>query len=446
MISPNALKALYRLRDNGHIAYLVGGCVRDLLLGREPKDFDLVTDATPGRLKKLFRNCRLVGRRFRLAHLHFGDEIIEVATFRASGPDGDDAPAGETAPAPDTFAGSGRLLDEEGMVLRDNVFGTPAEDAIRRDFTVNALAYDIDSFSIIDFVGGAEDIERGVIRTIGDPLVRFTEDPVRMIRAVRFAAILGFTIEESTLRAIGELAGSVNRASPPRLYEEVLKLFLSGEAEMTYQLMRRTGLFAPLFPSFSEWLDRETGGFPHVRMGRDLDWVDGRVASGQKVSPSLLLALLFGEYLEECSDEICRSGRSPEEGLKTAMEELHAVQNQTVSVPQRVWLAMREILSLQVRLRKIPGKRPGAVILRSAFKDALDYLRCRCQVMEEEGKKARSVIRWWERYAEENAGPVQEAGETRRAPRHRRRRRRNGPRKPASAGTNQVPSGTDSRS
>lgn len=243
MLNPNALRVLYRLKDNGHIAYLVGGCVRDLLLGREPKDFDVVTDATPVQIKKLFRNCRLVGRRFRLAHLHFKDEIIEVATFRA-------LTSGETEEEPDVAiqAGAGtvepprsprHLVSEDGVILRDNVFGTPAEDALRRDFTVNALAYNIADYSIIDFVGGVEDLERGVICTIGDPMIRFTEDPVRMLRAVRFAALLGLTIEEATWRALVVNAPAITRATPPRLYEEVLKLFLSGEGEKGYQLMRR---------------------------------------------------------------------------------------------------------------------------------------------------------------------------------------------------------------
>ena len=257
MISPNVLKILYRLKDNGHIAYLVGGGVRDLLLGREPKDFDVATDATPGRIKKLFRNCRLVGRRFRLAHLHFANEIVEVSTFRGS-------PSNNPEEGLSPFLSDGkealqprRLVSEDGLVLRDNVFGSPADDALRRDFTVNALAYSISDFTILDFVGGMEDLERGVIRTIGDPSVRFTEDPVRMLRAVRFAALLGFTFEKMTWHALVENAPGITRATPPRLYEEILKLFLSGEGETTYQHMRLGGLFAPLFPWLDECLDRE---------------------------------------------------------------------------------------------------------------------------------------------------------------------------------------------
>ena len=280
MISPNVLKILYRLKDNGHIAYLVGGGVRDLLLGREPKDFDVATDATPGRIKKLFRNCRLVGRRFRLAHLHFTNEIVEVSTFRGSPSNEPEEDVVTSIPECKDVRQPRRLVSEDGLVLRDNVFGSPADDAHRRDFTVNALAYTISDFSIIDFVGGMEDLERGVIRTIGDPSVRFTEDPVRMLRAVRFAALLGFTFEEKTWQALLENAPGITRATPPRLYEEILKLFLSGEGEATYQLMRLGGLFAPLFPGLDEWLDRETEGFPHVRSGRNLEWIDRRIEAG----------------------------------------------------------------------------------------------------------------------------------------------------------------------
>ena len=274
-LSENAVRVLYRLRDNGFLAFLVGGCIRDLLLGREPKDFDVVTNATPSQVKKLFRNCRLVGRRFRLAHLHFRDEILEVATFR-SAMTVEDEP--EESPE-----GAGRppriVKDDGGMILRDNLFGTPEEDARRRDFTVNALCYNIADFSLIDYVGGLDDLERGVIRTIGDPAVRFTEDPVRMLRAIRFAAQLGFVIEPENWRSLVDLSHHITNASPPRLYEEMLKLFLSGEGERCYQLLRQSGVFAALFPAVNSWLETETDGFPHIRFGRALEVIDARTAS-----------------------------------------------------------------------------------------------------------------------------------------------------------------------
>jgi poly(A) polymerase len=425
LISPNVRMILYRLKDNGYIAHLVGGCVRDLLLGREPKDFDVATDATPGEIKKLFRNCRLVGRRFRLAHLHFRNEIIEVATFRAPGSDEEDGKLPDSSHAEQVLQRHPRhLVSGEGVILRDNVFGTPAEDALRRDFTVNALAYDIRDFSIIDYVGGVKDLERGVIRTIGDPVVRFTEDPVRMLRAVRFAALLGFTVEQATWRALVANAPAITLASPPRLYEEVLKLFLSGEGERTYQLMRQSGLFDALFPALGAWLDRESDGFPHAGIGKHLEWIDRQVGEGKVVSPPLLIALMFGGFLEETSFTLIREGCAPREAVNAAVAGFLGDQVPLVAIPHRVGLAVREVLAIQGRLPKIPGKRPQGVLARPGFSDALAYLRCRSEVTGENVK----VYAWWERLAGENIQSVMteearrvEAGRPRRRKRRRKR-------------------------
>lgn len=425
-ISRNALTVLYRLKDHGHIAHLVGGCVRDLLLGREPKDFDIATDATPGQIKKLFRNCRLVGRRFRLAHVHFKDETVEVATFRSNEADQEEETAEvEQRQEPGRPRPPRHLVSEDGVVLRDNVFGNPMEDALRRDFTVNALAYDIADFTIIDYVDGVADLERGVISTIGDPAVRFTEDPVRMLRAVRFAAQLGFTIGETTWQALTANSENITRATAPRLYDEMLKMFLSGEAEATYQLMRRAGLFAPLFPQFSRWLDQEREGFPHVRLGRDLEWVDRRIAAGAAISPPLLLALMFGEYLEEWRAALRREGFPPQEAVNGAVAGFLGDQAGIVAIPHRVGVAVRTMLALQNRFRKIPGKKAHDVPNRPLFCDALEYLRCRCDVTGEGGK----TLAWWERLAREKTVPptpaeVEPDKESKHPPRRRRRRRR----------------------
>ncbi len=439
LMSPNGVKVLYKLKEQGFTAYLVGGGVRDLLLGREPKDFDVVTDATPNQLKKLFRNCRLIGRRFRLAHLHYQDEIIEVATFRSAA----DAPVeepGEPAPEPE-IPESGRegrrhgprmLKSDDGMVLRDNVFGTPEEDALRRDFTVNALFYNIADFTIIDHAGGIEDLRNGLIRTIGDPLVRFTEDPVRMIRAVRFASMLGFNIEERTEAAIVELSGSINKATPPRLYEEVLKLLLMGAGERTYQMMRHCGLFEPLFPHFDAWLSRESEGFPHARVGKALEWVDERLGGGEQVSAPLLIALMFGEYLEEKVAGFRAAGAPPQQATEMAIAAFAGELAPTVAVPNRVLLAVREILSCQQRFQKTPGRNGRAVVGRAIFADALAYLG----FIEKLSPGKRSLAEWWRRFAaEQPAPPAEEAQET--APeaasvegkgkKKRRRRRRKKP-------------------
>ena len=223
-IDPDAIKVLYRLYRAGHTAYLVGGGVRDLLLGRRPKDFDIVTSARPAQVKRLFRNCRLIGRRFRLAHLHYASgKIIELSTFRAQ---------------PDLELGD----EDDLLVVDDNRFGTPHQDAVRRDFTINSLFYDIATFSLIDYVGGMQDVRNRVIRTIGDPMMRFQEDPVRMVRAIKFSARLGFTIEPATWEAITRLAGSIHRSAPARLSEEVARLLEQGSASRSLELLDESGL------------------------------------------------------------------------------------------------------------------------------------------------------------------------------------------------------------
>ena len=452
LLSPNGVKVLYKLKEQGFTAYLVGGGVRDLLLGREPKDFDVATDATPTQLKKLFRNCRLIGRRFRLAHLHFQDEIIEVATFRSATdapPEESSEPSARLVPEPEPrvveggrergrearhhASGPKMLKSEDGMVLRDNVFGTPEEDAVRRDFTVNALFYNVADFSIIDHVGGMEDLKNGVIRTIGDPLVRFTEDPVRMIRAVRFAAMLGFNIEERTAGAMTELSGTINKATPPRLYEEVLKLLMLGAGERTYQMMRHCGLFQPLFPHFDAWLTRESDGFPHVRVGKALEWIDDRIGQGVQVSAPLLVALVFGEYLEEKVAGFRAAGASPQQATEAAVAEFAGELASTIAIPNRVLVAVREILSCQLRFQKTPGRNGRGVVSRGIFPDALSYLRFN----EGLAPGKRSLADWWGRFAAEQPAPdavTDEApqGAAPEAPGKKKRRRRRR-RKPGAA-------------
>jgi tRNA nucleotidyltransferase/poly(A) polymerase len=239
-IDPDALKVLYRLRQADHVAYLVGGSVRDLLLGRRPKDFDIGTSAHPAQVKKLFRNCWIIGRRFRLAHVKFGPKIIEVATFRRQLAAGEEVVA-EGVPAPDPTTTEGRHL-----IHHDNTFGTPEEDAFRRDFTVNALAYDIADFSIIDYVGGLEDLAARVVRSIGDPQVRIHEDPVRMLRAVALASRLDFTIDPPLAEAIRKHRRAIATSSPPRLIEEYYKILRAGAAERTFRALHDVGLLEPL--------------------------------------------------------------------------------------------------------------------------------------------------------------------------------------------------------
>lgn len=459
-ISPNAVRVLYKLKEQGYFAYLVGGGVRDLLLGREPKDFDIATDATPNEIKKIFRNCRLIGKRFRLAHIHFHNEIIEVATFRSSSADeppagvaagnevkagaGDEVAAqkpasheGEPAqpgPPATTAATAPRprpprmLKTEDGMILRDNVFGTPEEDALRRDFTVNALFYNIADFSVIDYVGGMRDLRSGLIRIIGDPLVRFTEDPVRMVRATRFAAVLGFEIEEGTKNALHELKDRVALASPSRMYEEVLKLFLLGEGEKTYQLLRKTGLFGVIFPRLNEWVDTEQEGFPHIWIGKALEWVDACVQAGRPAPPHILFSLMFGQYIEEKAAELKSSGAPALDAATRAVAGVLAEQAQRVQIPKKIGLAMRDIYWNQQRFAKREGKYPRYFLRRPGFADAWEYFRFTSEVTGEN----QELRAWWKEFIKAHPltpGEEQEikkTAERKAGPKRRRRRRRGG--------------------
>lgn len=420
LLSPNALKILYRLRDNGFIAWLVGGCVRDLLLGREPKDFDVVTNATPGQVKKLFRNCRIIGRRFRLAHLYFNDEIIEVATFRCQAPDEEDEhllSEGEMPRHPR------HLKNEDGMVLRDNVFGTPEEDARRRDFTINALAYDIADFSIVDYVGGMDDLERGLIRSIGDPKVRFVEDPVRMIRAIRFSAMLGFEIDPTDWKALLGQADDITKAAPARLYEEIQKLFLLGAAERTWHKLTEGRLFAPLFPSVARWLAGNPRRNEPVFI-KGLQWIDRCVAKGERPSPPLFLALMFGSYVLDHFERLLEDGAQHQEALNAAVALFMEETSPTVRIPGKIVMLMRDILAFQGRLRKTPGRNPAGFVSRPAFVDALAYLEYRAA----EDREMEKLLGWWRRFlADHPSGEQQQDGGEKRS---RSRRRRRGKRKP----------------
>jgi poly(A) polymerase len=443
-ISPNALRVLYKLKEKGYHAYLVGGGVRDLLLGREPKDFDIATDATPHEVKKVFRNCRLIGRRFRLAHIHFHNEIIEVATFRSNiteepetaeqatptqplEPPMQDAAAESQVMSPVKPRPPRMLKTEGGMILRDNVFGTPEEDALRRDFTVNALFYNIADFSVIDYVRGVQDLKRGLIRIIGDPIVRFTEDPVRMVRAVRFAALLGFEIEENTYQAMLELKDKVALASPARMYEEVLKLFLLGEGERTYQLLRKTGLFGVIFPQLNEWVDAESDNFPHIWIGKALEWVDVYAQSGRQVPPYVLFSLMYGQLIEEKAAVLRRQGAPALDAMTRAVAGVLSDQAQRVQIPKKVGLPMRDIYWNQQRFEKREGKYPRYFLRRPGFSDAFEYLRF---TSETTGDK-RELRVWWKEFLKAHplsAGEEQEIqkGAERKARPKRRRRRRGG--------------------
>lgn len=383
-ISPEALKVLYGLKDAGYIAYIAGGGVRDLLLGRQPKDFDVVTDATPNDVRRVFRNCRLIGRRFRLAHVFFGrDKIIEVATFRANQPPdpelGDQADLSGSSEQPDRchkpdLATPHHVRREDGLIVRDNLFGSPEEDALRRDFTVNALFYDIRDYSLIDFVGGLDDLKARVIRFIGDPGVRCVEDPVRMVRAIRFAAMLDFSIAPETAQAMKEHYATLSLANRSRLYEEVQKLFFCKAAQRAYELLREFGLYEMLFPELGSWLGPSKGTPECRRVSEALKQVDEWRLAGREVSPALLFALMFGGMHESHAGVLARQGHHPGLALHSVTMEHFGGLTERVQVPKTVRYRTAEILASQPRLTSDNGRRAAPLANRDFFPEAVAYL------------------------------------------------------------------------
>ncbi len=418
-ISPNALRVLYRLREAGFQAHLVGGAVRDLLIGVIPKDFDVATDATPEEVKSLFRNCRLIGRRFRLAHVVFGREIIEVATFRAAGGNDD---AGD------------RQIHDDGRVLRDNIYGSIEEDAVRRDFTANALYYAIEDFSVRDYVGGFADVEARVLRLIGDPEARYREDPVRMLRAVRLAAKLGFEIEAATAAPIARLAGLLSEAAPARLFEETLKLFLSGHAVASFEGLERNGLLGVLLPETAEALQSNRTGALRRMVIAGLANTDARVAREEPVSPAFLFALLLWPAYCRALMRLQSQGMHAVEAQRRAADQVTIHQTRTIALPRRFSIPMQEIWLLQPRFSQ--RKRVGRLMAHPRFRAAFDFLQLRQHASDEHA----ADIEYWRGEQATNdpasdgledgdadspdAIAAEEAERAEGAPRKRRRRRR----------------------
>jgi poly(A) polymerase len=390
-VDSDALKVLYRLKDAGFKAYIVGGGVRDLLLGRRPKDFDIGTDAHPYQIKKLFRNCFIIGRRFRLAHIRFGTKVIEVATFRRQVSAEESAEAEAAA----RIGEAPHYREHDHLIHRDNTFGTAEEDAFRRDFTLNALFYDIATFSIIDYVGGLDDLHARLIRCIGDPVVRFREDPVRMQRAVSFAARLDFTIDQPVLDAIARERHGLARAAPARLAEEYYKILRSGAAERTFRELHRLGLLEPL----SDVLHRKTGEELWASLAR----LDGY----RRRFPSMPAALTNGILLGSL---IVPLGFS-QGGWPSWMEggDKPGLNLGVLPLSRRDVERIHQVLMLQRRLRE-PSRAAHArrvLTLRTAFADALTWLEIHGDAPE--------TLAYWR----------SEAGSTEPAePRRRRRRRR----------------------
>lgn len=383
-ISPNALKVLGRLNSADYYAFLVGGGVRDLLLGEKPKDFDIATNATPEEIKSLFRNSRIIGRRFKIVHIRFGREIIEVTTFRANHDVENEVNEGATRKQ---IRGLDSAHSSSGMILRDNVYGNIDEDAVRRDFTVNALYYTTDGFRLLDFCGGVDDIKNRQLRMIGDAATRYKEDPVRMLRAVRFAAKLDFSLEENTAQPIDKLAHLLTSVSPARLYDETLKLFTAGHAVKTFELLRQGSLGQYVIGPTLEALDYVSESSSRL-VDLALQNTDSRIAEGKSVTPYFLFAALLWPVVRSIENQF--RDREDFDTQKAANQAI-LEQLELISIPKRVTFASKEIWELQTRLQKRTRRNLQSTVNHPRFRAAYDFLLLR----EDSGEELSQCGQWW---------------------------------------------------
>lgn len=409
-ISPNALKVLYRLHSAGFSAYLVGGCVRDLLLGRRPKDFDIATNALPEEVRKLFRNCRLIGKRFRLAHIVFGKDIIEVATFRTHHKEGHEK-HGHT---------------RHGMIVRDNVYGTIEDDAWRRDFSINALYYNIADFSILDYTGGIADLKKHTLRMIGNPEQRFHEDPVRLLRAIRFMGKLDLKLDPETEAPMLGLSHLLQNVSPARLFQEILKFFQEGATLPTFKLLCKYRLFASLFPQAAAL---SSDPINKKLLEESLTVTDQRVQAGKSVSPAFILATFAWrptlKLVEDYLQEKIPAHAAYDKALRTVLRE----QTETLTIPKTLQVSIHEICFLQYRLTCRYGSAPFRLLDHPRFRAAYDLLVLRANA----GEPVAELSEWWTQFQagshEQRATLLKNISNTqpkkRRRPNRRRRSNKN---------------------
>ncbi len=407
-ISPGARQVVARLQEHGHNAFVVGGAVRDLIAGIEPKDFDVATDATPEQVRGIFRRSRIIGRRFRIVHVMVGGETIEVSTFRA----GNDADS-ET--------------DEHGRVLRDNIFGNLEEDAARRDFTINALYYNPAEQTVTDYHHGVADLKQKTLRVIGEPRRRYREDPVRMLRAVRMAAKLGLALDPAARAPIRELADLLENVPAARLFDEMLKLLLSGHAVECLRQLREEGLHHGLLPLLDVIMEQP--------MGERFVWLslantDARVKSGKPVSPGFLFAtLLWHEMLGNWEARKDR-GESSTPALHAAMEEVLDIQGEKLAITRRIAADIKDIWVLQPRFDNRAGRRPLRLLEQPRFKAGLDFLLLRA----ESGEVPQELADWWQAFLQaDGEGRLAMLSPEKKPARRRRRRRKPGEAEPEAA-------------
>jgi len=397
-ISPAAAKVCAVLRDAGFSGYVVGGAVRDLLLGIVPKDFDIATDARPEQIKPLFRRAFIIGRRFRLVHVMLGPETVEVSTFRSADPDTSEK-------------------DEHGRVLRDNVFGSQEDDARRRDFSVNALYFDPATEEVVDFHGGLADLKKRVMRVIGDPATRYREDPIRMLRAVRLAAKLGLTIDAATREPIASMAPLLERVPPARLFDEMLKLLLSGHASACLRQLREVGLHKGVLPLLDVILEQPLGErFVTLALAQ----TDERVQSGRPVSPAFLFAALLWHEVLAASKARQAKGERPLPALEAAMDKVLEAQFEKLALTRKLTAIMREVWVLQPRFEHRGGQRPYRLVESPRFRMAYDFLALRAA----SGEVSAELEAWWRAFQSADAETRQAMLLPDTGPRKKRRRRR----------------------
>ena len=403
-ISEAALKVLYRLTNSGFRACLVGGGVRDLLLGLQPKDFDVATDATPEQLRSLFKNSRIIGRRFRLVHIRFGREIIEVATFRSHS---SDSPKTE--------------LNPDGRILRDNTFGEIHDDAVRRDFTANALYYDITNFSILDYANGLEDINTRTLRLIGEAETRYQEDPVRMLRAIRFAAKLDFEIEKQAGEAIFECGHLLADIPPARLFDEIVKLFHSGNATRVLVLLRHYNLLQYLFPDLDTLLRNEPDEAMLDFVDQGLVNTDNRINNNQHVSPAFIFAILLWPAVHKQAMSRQSNKLKIIPALFQAGSDIMSRQLKHISIPRRFSQMARDIWTVQPKFQRTQGKQPARLLSQPCFRAAYDFMCIQSMV----GLVPGNLRKWWTDYQENNPNPVSSHNKPKESSSYHRRRKRN---------------------
>jgi poly(A) polymerase len=421
---------LYKLNDAGYQAFIVGGGVRDLLLGLKPKDFDIATDATPEQVRELFRNSRIIGRRFRIVHVHFGGEIIEVSTFRALNADNVEIVEGGLSRNESRLDA---VHSATGMILRDNVFGSIEEDVMRRDFTVNALYYTVRNFEVHDYVDGLADIDLRCLRMIGDPEQRYREDPVRILRALRLAAKLNFKLAPETEAPIRPCAVLLESIPAARLFDEFMKLFFSGQGESSYELLQEYTVFRILFPQTAQALQQDSSGRYDRLLHLACASTDARINEDKSVTPAFLLAVLLWPAVQTRYDALLQNGVPPLQATHDAGQDVLTEQLQRISIPRRFSMPMREIWDLQVRLQNRKGRRAELLLQHKRFRAAYDFLLLR----EASGENLDGLGAWWTEF--QAANPEQQLALQAQAPSEdgghskRRRRRVKSRRKPPAA-------------